>query len=85
MVFYIGNHGWICKRRDSNFGKLENFEEHNFHKITKNMHFMLTILKVIYVLSTLMRWIMEGEKLEHVGVVNVGTMITYTNEKYYGV
>lgn len=31
------------------------------------MHFMLTILKVIYVLSTLMRWIMEGEKLEHVG------------------
>lgn len=67
MVFYIGNHGWICKRRDSNFGKLENFEEHNFHKITKNMHFMLTILKFIYVLSTLMPWIMEGEKLEHVG------------------
>lgn len=69
----------------SNFGKLENFEEHSFHKIAKNMHFMLTILKVIYVLSTLMPWIMEGETLEHVGVVNVGTMITYTNEKYYGV
>lgn len=49
------------------------------------MHFKLTILKVIYLLSTLMPWIMEGETLEHVGVVNVGTMITYTNEKYYGV
>ncbi|CAM8944812.1 unnamed protein product [Rhodiola kirilowii] len=36
----------------TNFGKLEKFEGVNFRRLQKNMHFLLTSLKVVHVLST---------------------------------
>ncbi|CAM8975686.1 unnamed protein product [Rhodiola kirilowii] len=36
----------------ANFGKLEKFEGVNFRRWQKKMHFLLTSLKVVHVLST---------------------------------
>ncbi|CAM8881870.1 unnamed protein product [Rhodiola kirilowii] len=36
----------------TNFGKLEKFEGVNFRRLQKKMHFLLTSLKVVHVLST---------------------------------
>ncbi|CAM8910838.1 unnamed protein product [Rhodiola kirilowii] len=39
----------------TNFGKLEKFEGVNFRRWQKKMHFLLTSLKVVHVLSILCR------------------------------
>lgn len=44
--------GSTVKEMTTNFGKLEKFQGHDFRRWQKKMHFMLTALKVVYVLST---------------------------------
>nr|GEU41681.1 DNA-directed DNA polymerase [Tanacetum cinerariifolium] len=47
-----------------NFGKLEKFEGHDFRRWQKKMHFLLTTLKVVYVLTTPMPKLVEDAKVE---------------------
>ena len=46
------------------FMKLEKLEGQDFRRWQKKMHFLLTTLKVVYVLTTLMPEIMENETME---------------------
>ncbi|GJY68901.1 hypothetical protein Tco_0471883 [Tanacetum coccineum] len=46
------------------FGKLDKFEENDFRRWQKKMHFILTTLKVVYVLCTPMPEYVEDETLE---------------------
>ncbi|GKA08482.1 zinc finger, CCHC-type containing protein [Tanacetum coccineum] len=46
------------------FGKLDKFEGSDFRRWQKKMHFLLTTLKVVYVLSTPRPEFVEGETLE---------------------
>ncbi|GKD67609.1 hypothetical protein Tco_1321699 [Tanacetum coccineum] len=46
------------------FRKLDKFEENNFRRWQKKMHFLLTMLKVVYVLSTPMHEFVKDELLE---------------------
>ncbi|VFQ81759.1 unnamed protein product [Cuscuta campestris] len=48
----------------SKFSKLEKFEGQDFCRWQKKMHFLLTTLKVVYVLSTPMPQIMDDDTLE---------------------
>ncbi|GKA62942.1 hypothetical protein Tco_0762461 [Tanacetum coccineum] len=45
----VGN---TVKEMTTNFGKLDKFEGHDFRRWQKKMHFLLTTLKVVYVLTT---------------------------------
>ncbi|CAM8912032.1 unnamed protein product [Rhodiola kirilowii] len=42
----------LVKDMTKNFGKLDKFEGVNFKRWQQKMHFLLTNLKVVYVLST---------------------------------
>ncbi|GKE05835.1 zinc finger, CCHC-type containing protein, partial [Tanacetum coccineum] len=44
--------GNMVKDMTTNFGKLDKFEGHDFRRWQKKMHFLLTMLKVVYVLTT---------------------------------
>ncbi|GKE03111.1 hypothetical protein Tco_1391094, partial [Tanacetum coccineum] len=44
--------GNTVKDMKTNFGKLDKFEGHDFRRWQKKMHFLLTTLKVVYVLTT---------------------------------
>nr|GEX85602.1 zinc finger, CCHC-type [Tanacetum cinerariifolium] len=44
--------GNIVKDMTTNFGKLDKFEGNDFRRWQKKMHFLLTTLKVVYVLTT---------------------------------
>nr|GEW62531.1 hypothetical protein [Tanacetum cinerariifolium] len=57
----VGN---TVKDMTTNFGKLDKFEGHNFRQWQKKMHFLLTTLKVIYVLTTTMLKLVEDATLE---------------------
>ncbi|RZC12309.1 hypothetical protein D0Y65_012211 [Glycine soja] len=48
----------------SKFAKLDKFEGQDFRRWQKKMHFLLTTLKVVYVLSTPMPVFMEDETLD---------------------
>ena len=48
----------------SKFAKLDKFEGHDFRRWQKKMHFLLTTLNVVYVLSTPMPVYMEDETLD---------------------
>ena len=48
----------------SKFAKLDKFEGQDFRRWQKKMHFLLTTLNVVYVLSTPMPVYMEGETLD---------------------
>ena len=48
----------------SKFGKIEKYQGNDFHQWQKKMHFFLSILKVMYVLSTHMSLILEDSPLE---------------------
>src|SRR5581483_10604223 len=52
------------KDMTSKFSKLEKFQGVDFRRWQKKMHFLLTTLKVVYVLSTPMPEIVEDETLE---------------------
>lgn len=49
----------------SKFGKLDKFEGNDFRRWQKKMHFLLTTLKVVYVLSTPAPEAEDNETLEH--------------------
>ncbi|GJQ90167.1 hypothetical protein Tco_0001306 [Tanacetum coccineum] len=48
----------------TNFGKLDKFEGHDFKWWYKKMHFLLTNLKVVYVLTTPMPELLEDDRVE---------------------
>ncbi len=52
------------KDMTSKFDKLQKFEGQDFRRWQKKMHFLLTTLKVVYVLSTPMPEIVDDEPLE---------------------
>ncbi|GJX98361.1 zinc finger, CCHC-type containing protein [Tanacetum coccineum] len=52
------------KDMTTNFGKLDKFEGHDFKRWHKKMHFLLTTLKVVYVLTTPMPKLLEDDRVE---------------------
>nr|GEU94121.1 zinc finger, CCHC-type [Tanacetum cinerariifolium] len=52
------------KEMTNNFGKLDKFEGHDFRRWQKKMHFLLTTLKVVYVLTTPMPELMENDTVK---------------------
>nr|GEY90250.1 zinc finger, CCHC-type [Tanacetum cinerariifolium] len=56
-----GNTG---KEMTTNFGKLNKFERHDFRRWQKKMHFLLTTLKFVYVLTTPMPELLEDDTVE---------------------
>nr|GEW74351.1 zinc finger, CCHC-type [Tanacetum cinerariifolium] len=52
------------KEMPTNFEKLDKFEGHDFRRWQKKMHFLLTTLKVVYVLTTPMTELMEDDTVE---------------------
>ncbi|GKA85409.1 zinc finger, CCHC-type containing protein [Tanacetum coccineum] len=51
--------GSTVKEMTTNFGKLDKFKGRNFRRWQKKMHFLLTTLKVVYVLTTLLLELLE--------------------------
>ncbi|GJY38041.1 hypothetical protein Tco_0424405 [Tanacetum coccineum] len=56
--------GDTVKDMTAKFGKLDKFEGNDFRRWQKKIHFLLTTLKVVYVLSTPMPEFVEDETLE---------------------
>ncbi|GJS72903.1 zinc finger, CCHC-type containing protein [Tanacetum coccineum] len=56
--------GNMVKEMTMNFGKLDKFKGHDFRRWQKKMHFLLTTLKVVYVLTTPMPTLMEDDTVE---------------------
>nr|GEW63546.1 zinc finger, CCHC-type [Tanacetum cinerariifolium] len=52
----------------TNFGKLDKFEGHDFRRWQKKMHFLLTTLKVVYVLTTPMPELVEDATVEAIRI-----------------
>ncbi|GJR39587.1 zinc finger, CCHC-type containing protein [Tanacetum coccineum] len=53
--------GSSVKKMTTNFGKLDKFEGHDFRRWKKKIHFLLTTLNVVYVLSTPMPELLEDD------------------------
>nr|GEW92261.1 retrovirus-related Pol polyprotein from transposon TNT 1-94 [Tanacetum cinerariifolium] len=60
--------GNIVKDMTTNFGKLDKFEGHDFRRLQKKMHFLLTTLKVVYVLTTSMPKLLEDATVEAIRI-----------------
>ncbi|GJS63771.1 zinc finger, CCHC-type containing protein [Tanacetum coccineum] len=58
--------GNTVKEMTTNFGKLDKFEGHDFRRWQKKMHFLLTTLKVVYVMTTPMPELMEDDTVEEI-------------------
>nr|GEY76749.1 zinc finger, CCHC-type [Tanacetum cinerariifolium] len=56
--------GNTVKEMTTNFRKLDKFEGHDFRRWQKKMHFLLTTLKVVYVLTTPMPEFLEDATVE---------------------
>nr|GFD21126.1 zinc finger, CCHC-type [Tanacetum cinerariifolium] len=56
--------GNTVKEMTMNFGKLDKFEGHDFRRWQKKMHFLLTTLKVVYVLTAPMPELLEDSTVE---------------------
>ncbi|GKB92753.1 zinc finger, CCHC-type containing protein [Tanacetum coccineum] len=56
--------GSTVKEMTTNFGKLDMFERHDFRRWQKKMHFLLTTLKVVYVLTTPMPELLEDDTVK---------------------
>ncbi|GJU19097.1 zinc finger, CCHC-type containing protein [Tanacetum coccineum] len=56
--------GSTVKEMTTNFGKLDKFEGQDFRRWQKKMHFLLTTLKVVYVLTTPMPELLEDDTVE---------------------
>nr|GEW66932.1 zinc finger, CCHC-type [Tanacetum cinerariifolium] len=52
----------------TNFGKLDKFEGNDFRRWQEKMHFLLTTLKVVYVLTTLMPELLEDATVEAIRI-----------------
>nr|GEZ00518.1 zinc finger, CCHC-type [Tanacetum cinerariifolium] len=64
------------KDMTTNFEKLDKFEGHNFRRWHKKMHFLLTTLKVVYVLTTPMPELMEDAMVEATRIRQSGRTMT---------
>ncbi|GKC60616.1 zinc finger, CCHC-type containing protein [Tanacetum coccineum] len=60
--------GNMVKDMTINFGKLDKFEGHDFKRWQKKMHFLLTTLKVVYVLTTPMPELVEDATVEAIRI-----------------
>ncbi|GKA35476.1 zinc finger, CCHC-type containing protein [Tanacetum coccineum] len=60
--------GNTVKDMTTNFGKLDKFEGHDFRRWQKKMHFLLTTLKVVYVLTTPMPELLEDATVEAIRI-----------------
>nr|GEW38900.1 hypothetical protein [Tanacetum cinerariifolium] len=60
--------GNTMKKMTTNFGKLDKFEGHEFRRWQKKMHFLLTTLKVVYVLTTPMPELLEDATVEAIRI-----------------
>ncbi|GJV93957.1 zinc finger, CCHC-type containing protein [Tanacetum coccineum] len=60
--------GNMVKDMTTNFRKLDKFEGHDFRRWQKKMHFLLTTLKVVYVLTTLMPELLEDATVEAIRI-----------------
>nr|GEV96330.1 zinc finger, CCHC-type [Tanacetum cinerariifolium] len=56
------------KDMTTNFGKLDKFEGHDFRRWQKKMHFLLTTLKVVYVLTTPMPELLEDATVKAIRI-----------------
>nr|GEV05599.1 zinc finger, CCHC-type [Tanacetum cinerariifolium] len=56
------------KDMTTNFGKLDKFEGHDFRRWQKKMHFLLTTLKVVYVLTTSMPELLEDATVKAIRI-----------------
>ncbi|XP_057419439.1 uncharacterized protein LOC130713668 [Lotus japonicus] len=54
------------KEMTTKFGKLDKFQGQDFRRWQKKMHFLLTTLKVVYVLSTPIPELLEEETVENI-------------------
>nr|GFC06567.1 zinc finger, CCHC-type [Tanacetum cinerariifolium] len=61
----VGN---TVKDMTTNFGKLDKFEGHDFRRWQKKMHFLLTMLKVVYVLTSLILELVEDATVEAIRI-----------------
>ncbi|GJY04321.1 zinc finger, CCHC-type containing protein [Tanacetum coccineum] len=60
--------GNTVKDMTTNFGKLDKFEGHDFRRWQKKMDFLLTTLKVVYVLTTPMPELLEDATVEAIRI-----------------
>ncbi|GJZ70357.1 hypothetical protein Tco_0633907 [Tanacetum coccineum] len=60
--------GNTVKDMTTNFGKLDKFEGHDFRRWQKKMHFLLTTLMVVYVLTTPMPELLEDATVEAIRI-----------------
>nr|GEU36589.1 zinc finger, CCHC-type [Tanacetum cinerariifolium] len=60
--------GNTVKDMTMNFRKLDKFERHDFRRWQKKMHFLLTTLKVVYVLTTPMSELLEDATVEAIRI-----------------
>ncbi|GJT93523.1 zinc finger, CCHC-type containing protein [Tanacetum coccineum] len=60
--------GNTVKEMTTNFGKLDKFEGHDFRRWQKKMHFLLTTLKVVYVLTTPMPELLKDATVEAIRI-----------------
>nr|GEW24914.1 hypothetical protein [Tanacetum cinerariifolium] len=67
-VFVVNMAGNTVKDMTTNFGKLDKFEGHDFRRWQKKMHFLLTTLKVVYVLTTPRPELLEDATVEEIRV-----------------
>ncbi|GKC61314.1 zinc finger, CCHC-type containing protein [Tanacetum coccineum] len=65
VVIMAGN---TVKDMTTNFGKLDKFKGHDFRRWQKKMHFLLTTLKVVYVLTTPMPELLEDATVEAIRI-----------------
>ncbi|GJS08322.1 zinc finger, CCHC-type containing protein [Tanacetum coccineum] len=65
FVIMAGN---TVKDMTTNFGKLDKFEGHDFRRWQKKMHFLLTTLKVVYVLTTPMSELLEDATVKAIRI-----------------
>ncbi|GKA74621.1 zinc finger, CCHC-type containing protein [Tanacetum coccineum] len=67
-VFIVIMAGNTVKEMTTNYGKLYKFEGHDFWRWQKKMHFLLTTLKVVYVLTTPMPELLEDATVEAIRI-----------------
>ncbi|GJU92348.1 zinc finger, CCHC-type containing protein [Tanacetum coccineum] len=60
--------GNTVKDMTTNFGKLDKLEGHDFRRWQKKIHFLLTTLKVVYVLTTPMPELLEDATVETIRI-----------------
>ncbi|GJZ62643.1 zinc finger, CCHC-type containing protein [Tanacetum coccineum] len=60
--------GNTVKEMTTNFRKLDKFEGHDFRRWQKKMHFLLTTLKVVYVLTTPIPELLEDATVEAIRI-----------------